>query len=78
MITKKTVELELECLKRLREELVEALDRYAIQVCRVFNLVRKTETNEVWLDESIYQTEVTELVKAVHKADNELGVTHEL
>jgi len=78
MITKKTVELELECLKRLREELVEALDRYAIQVTRVSNLVCKTETNEVWLDESICQTEVTELVKAVHKADNELGVTHEL
>jgi len=78
MITKKTIELELECLKRLRKELVEALDRYDTQVCRVSNLVRKTETNEVWLDESICQTEVVELFNAMHKADNELGVTHEL
>jgi len=76
MITDKTIELELECLKRLRKELIAAVDRYDTQVTRVTNLMNKTR--EVWLDEPIYQTEVTELVKAVHKADNAFGVIHEL
>lgn len=75
MITKKTLESEVDCLKRLRRELAEAIDRYETQVIRVSNLSNKS--NIVWLDEHIYRREASDLVTSVHKADDKLGVPHE-
>lgn len=75
MIIKKTIESEIDCLKRLRRELAEAIDRYETQVIRVSNLSNKS--NVVWTDEHIYRREASDLVTSVHKADDELGVPHE-
>lgn len=75
MIIKKTIESEIDCLKRLRRELAEAIDRYETQVIRVSNLSNKS--NVVWTDEHIYRREASDLVTAVHKADDKLGVPHE-